>query len=174
MGCSSVPTSIVSVIQVPWLAGKDQPPATHASLPAGRDERRQPPPKHLMRGAVAPPLRTPFPAHHPLAVAVGERAPILHALTSFGEITSEREMTVMGLDWLAHERNLVAQEYSEAMGTQVVNEQRRCPMCGSESWILLDGRSVLQALEGGLEALAYSCKECGFIRWHRSDKAEQS
>ena len=47
-------------------------------------------------------------------------------------------------------------------------------MCGSETWILLDGRSLLQALEGGLEALAYSCKQCGFIRWHRADKAEQS
>ena len=38
-------------------------------------------------------------------------------------------------------------------------------MCGSETWILLDGRSLLQALEGGLEALAYSCTQCGFIRY---------
>jgi ribosomal protein S27AE len=60
------------------------------------------------------------------------------------------------------------------VGTQVVNKQRKCPMCGSEKWTLLEGRSLLQALEGGLEALAYSCERCGFIRWHRADKAEQS
>ena len=47
-------------------------------------------------------------------------------------------------------------------------------MCGSVGWILLDGMSKLQALEGGLEAIAYSCENCGFIRWHRRDKAEQS
>jgi hypothetical protein len=46
-------------------------------------------------------------------------------------------------------------------------------MCGSTTWVLLDGHSTLQALEGGLEALAYSCDECGFIRWHRMDKAER-
>jgi hypothetical protein len=46
-------------------------------------------------------------------------------------------------------------------------------MCGNTTWILLDGVSVLQALEGGLEALAFSCVECGFIRWHRRDKAER-
>jgi ribosomal protein S27AE len=60
------------------------------------------------------------------------------------------------------------------VGTQVVNEHRKCPMCGSEKWTLLEGRSLLQALEGGLEALAYSCERCGFIRWHRADKAEHS
>ena len=43
-------------------------------------------------------------------------------------------------------------------------------MCAHITWILLDGYSTLQALEGGLEALAYSCDECGFIRWHRMDK----
>jgi len=26
------------------------------------------------------------------------------------------------------------------------------------------------ALEVGLEAIAYSCDECGFMRWHRLDK----
>ncbi len=46
-------------------------------------------------------------------------------------------------------------------------------MCGNTTWILLDGYSTLQALEGGLEALAYSCDECGFIRWHRMDKTER-
>jgi predicted RNA-binding Zn-ribbon protein involved in translation (DUF1610 family) len=60
------------------------------------------------------------------------------------------------------------------VGTQVVNEHRKCPMCGSQEWTLLEGRSFLQALEGGLEALAYSCEQCGFIRWHRADKAEHS
>jgi rubredoxin len=60
------------------------------------------------------------------------------------------------------------------VGTQVVNELRKCPMCGSDKWTLLEGRSLLQALEGGLEALAYSCEQCGFIRWHRADKAEHS
>jgi hypothetical protein len=30
--------------------------------------------------------------------------------------------------------------------------------------------STLQALEGGLQAVAYSCDDCGFIRWHRADK----
>ena len=58
------------------------------------------------------------------------------------------------------------------MGKQVVDESRKCPMCGSTTWVLLDGHSTLQALEGGLEALAYSCDECGFIRWHRMDKSE--
>jgi hypothetical protein len=46
-------------------------------------------------------------------------------------------------------------------------------MCGGTEWILLDGLSVLQALEGGLEAVAFSCDECGFIRWHRADKAQR-
>jgi len=46
-------------------------------------------------------------------------------------------------------------------------------MCGHTTWVLLDGHSLLQALEGGLEALAYSCDACGFIRWHRLDKAIQ-
>jgi len=45
-------------------------------------------------------------------------------------------------------------------------------MCGHTTWILLDGVSTLQALEGGLRALAYSCDRRGFIRWHRKDKAE--
>jgi hypothetical protein len=31
---------------------------------------------------------------------------------------------------------------------------------------------LLQALEGGLRAVAYSCDECGFIRWQRADKTE--
>ena len=44
-------------------------------------------------------------------------------------------------------------------------------MCGHTTWVLLDGYSTLQALEGGLEALAYSCDKCGFIRWHRMDKS---
>jgi predicted RNA-binding Zn-ribbon protein involved in translation (DUF1610 family) len=57
------------------------------------------------------------------------------------------------------------------VGTEVVDESRKCPMCGHTTWILLDGYSVLKALEGGLEALAYSCDECGFIRWHRIDKS---
>jgi hypothetical protein len=47
-------------------------------------------------------------------------------------------------------------------------------MCSSTTWILLDGMSTLQALEGGLQARAYSCDECGFIRWHRADKAERA
>ena len=62
--------------------------------------------------------------------------------------------------------------YSSDVGKIVVAESRKCPMCGSTTWVLLDGHSTLQALEGGLEALAYSCDECGFIRWHRMDKAE--
>ena len=45
-------------------------------------------------------------------------------------------------------------------------------MCGGTKWILLDGVSTLQALEGGLEAIAYSCDDCGFMRWHRRDKVE--
>ena len=60
------------------------------------------------------------------------------------------------------------------MGEKITSEARLCPMCGSTTWILLEGTSVLQALEGGLLALAYSCTECGFIRWHRADKAEHS
>jgi ribosomal protein S27AE len=60
------------------------------------------------------------------------------------------------------------------VGKSVTNEKRACPMCGGTKWILLDGMSTLQALEGGLTALAYSCEECGFIRWHRTDKAERS
>ena len=60
------------------------------------------------------------------------------------------------------------------MGETVTNEERKCPMCGHDTWILLEGTSVLQALEGGLHAIAYSCDECGFMRWHRADKAERS
>jgi predicted RNA-binding Zn-ribbon protein involved in translation (DUF1610 family) len=59
------------------------------------------------------------------------------------------------------------------MGREVIDESRTCPMCGHTTWILLDGYSTLQALEGGLKALAYSCDECGFIRWHRMDKTER-
>jgi ribosomal protein S27AE len=55
------------------------------------------------------------------------------------------------------------------VGKEVVDESRKCPMCGHTTWVLLDGHSTLQALEGGLEALAYSCEKCGFIRWHRLD-----
>jgi predicted RNA-binding Zn-ribbon protein involved in translation (DUF1610 family) len=60
------------------------------------------------------------------------------------------------------------------VGREVVDEQRKCPMCGNTAWILLDGVSVLQALEGGLKARAYSCDACGFIRWHRMDTDEGS
>jgi ribosomal protein S27AE len=60
------------------------------------------------------------------------------------------------------------------MGQEVTNEERKCPMCGNARWILLDGVSTLQALEGGIRALAYSCTNCGFMRWHRVDKAERS
>ena len=63
--------------------------------------------------------------------------------------------------------------YSSHVGKEVVDESRKCPMCGSTTWVLLDGHSTLQALEGGLAALAYSCDTCGFIRWHRMDKAER-
>jgi predicted RNA-binding Zn-ribbon protein involved in translation (DUF1610 family) len=61
--------------------------------------------------------------------------------------------------------------YSSSVGKIVVDESRKCPMCGHTTWVLLDGHSTLQALEGGLEALAYSCENCGFIRWHRMDTA---
>jgi hypothetical protein len=60
------------------------------------------------------------------------------------------------------------------VGEQVTNPNRPCPMCGSTTWILLEGQSMLQALEGGLAALAFSCEDCGFIRWHRADKAERA
>jgi ribosomal protein S27AE len=66
----------------------------------------------------------------------------------------------------------IAHAYSSDVGKEVVDESRKCPMCGSTTWVLLDGHSTLQALEGGLEALAYSCNTCGFIRWHRMDKTE--
>jgi ribosomal protein S27AE len=59
--------------------------------------------------------------------------------------------------------------YSSSVGKEVVDESRKCPMCGHTTWVLLDGHSTFQALEGGLEALAYSCEKCGFIRWHRLD-----
>jgi ribosomal protein S27AE len=58
------------------------------------------------------------------------------------------------------------------VGKKVVDDSKKCPMCGHTTWILLDGHSMLQALEGGLAALAWSCDECGFIRWHRMDKAK--
>jgi predicted RNA-binding Zn-ribbon protein involved in translation (DUF1610 family) len=59
------------------------------------------------------------------------------------------------------------------VGREITDEERSCPMCGSSGWTLLDGVSTLQALEGGLQAIAYSCNECGFMRWHRLDKVEQ-
>lgn len=55
------------------------------------------------------------------------------------------------------------------VGREVTDETRKCPMCGGTKWILLDGVSTLTALEGGLEAIAYSCDKCGFMRWHRRD-----
>jgi hypothetical protein len=58
------------------------------------------------------------------------------------------------------------------VGQEITDEDRRCPMCDASKWILLDGVSTLQALEGGLQAIAYSCDECGFMRWHRLDKVE--
>ena len=58
------------------------------------------------------------------------------------------------------------------MGREITDEDRKCPMCAGSKWILLDGVSTLQALEGGLQAIAYSCDRCGFIRWHGSDKVE--
>jgi hypothetical protein len=45
-------------------------------------------------------------------------------------------------------------------------------MCGATTWILLDGMSTLKALEGGLQAVAFSCDRCGFIRWHRKNKVD--
>jgi len=62
--------------------------------------------------------------------------------------------------------------YISSVGKVVVDKERKCPMCGHTTWVLLEGHSLLQALEGGLEALAYSCDSCGFIRWHRLDKTE--
>jgi predicted RNA-binding Zn-ribbon protein involved in translation (DUF1610 family) len=59
------------------------------------------------------------------------------------------------------------------VGEEITDATRPCPMCGGTAWTLLEGRSLLVALEGGLEALAYSCDECGFIRWHRTDIAER-
>ena len=58
------------------------------------------------------------------------------------------------------------------VGKAITEEARKCPMCGSASWILLDGASTLKALEGGMEAVAYSCDNCGFMRWHRLDKVD--
>jgi hypothetical protein len=47
------------------------------------------------------------------------------------------------------------------VGKPVTDASRPCPLRGITTWILLDGRSLLQALEGELEALAYSCDEWG-------------
>jgi ribosomal protein S27AE len=58
------------------------------------------------------------------------------------------------------------------VGREIIDENRKCPMCGGSTWILLDGVSTLQALEGGLQAIAYSCDKCGFMRWHRRDKVD--
>jgi ribosomal protein S27AE len=58
------------------------------------------------------------------------------------------------------------------MGREIEDAARPCPMCGATTWIVLDGMSTLQALEGGLQALAFSCDRCGFIRWHRKDKVD--
>ena len=58
------------------------------------------------------------------------------------------------------------------VGRELEDTARPCPMCGATTWILLDGMSTLQALEGGLQALAFSCDRCGFIRWHRKDKVD--
>ena len=59
-----------------------------------------------------------------------------------------------------------------SVGRESDRRTRKCPMCGGTKWILLDGVSTLQALEGGLQAIAYSCDECGFMRWHRLDKVD--
>jgi len=56
------------------------------------------------------------------------------------------------------------------VGREITDESRECAVRGGTQWILLDGVSTLMALEGGLEAIAYSCDECGFMRWHRLDK----
>jgi predicted RNA-binding Zn-ribbon protein involved in translation (DUF1610 family) len=69
-------------------------------------------------------------------------------------------------------RALSADGRLTGVGQKISDEGRKCPMCGSTDWILLDGISTLQALEGGLQAIAYSCDECGFMRWHRLDKIE--
>jgi ribosomal protein S27AE len=60
------------------------------------------------------------------------------------------------------------------MGEQVTDETRICPMCGSTAWVLLDGVSILQALEDGIRAIVFSCDECGFMRWHREDKTDRA
>jgi predicted RNA-binding Zn-ribbon protein involved in translation (DUF1610 family) len=69
-------------------------------------------------------------------------------------------------------RDLSTSASLTGVGREVIDEARKCPMCGGTKWILLDGVSTLMALEGGLEAIAYSCHDCGFIRWHRRDKVE--
>src|SRR4051794_40153436 len=69
-------------------------------------------------------------------------------------------------------RGLSADARLTGVGREVTDEARTCPMCGGNKWILLDGVSTLMALEGGLEAIAYSCDDCGFMRWHRRDKVE--
>ena len=71
---------------------------------------------------------------------------------------------------LASQRRPVCQP--SRVGREVEDATRPCPMCGATTWILLDGMSTLQALEGGLQALAFSCDRCGFIRWHRKDKVD--
>ena len=79
-------------------------------------------------------------------------------------------------DYLRIDERAFESVYSSSVAARkkVVDESRKCPMCGHTTWVLLDGHSTLQALEGGLEALAYSCENCGFIRWHRMDKTART
>jgi len=76
------------------------------------------------------------------------------------------------VDLGSHTNGPVFKVYISSVGREVIDESRKCPMCGHTTWILLDGYSTLQALEGGLKARAYSCDRCGFIRWQRMDKTE--
>ena len=76
------------------------------------------------------------------------------------------------VDLGSHTNGPVFKVYISSVGREVIDESRKCPMCGHTTWIPPRRCRSLSVLEGGLKARAYSCDRCGFIRWQRMDKTE--
>ena len=78
-------------------------------------------------------------------------------------------------DYLRIDERAFESVYSSSVGKKVVEANRETARCVvTRPGYSSTGHSTLQALEGGLEALAYSCENCDFIRWHRMDKTART